>query len=398
VCSQRRTWFDPDRRIRHLQHQGKDIRLRACHSSFGKTIPRVVCGASVCVVIFCAGCDGGLPTVSEALTEDARPGSALPVRTAAAVWREDVDETVVSFGQLIAARESVLRFSRGGRIGTVTVQSGDSVEEGTIVAQLQQDGLREQKGVIEQDLTRLRTELRNAPQVETLGLRQQIQQGESRLRAVEAELARGILTAPFTGIVADCAISAGDTVSPSLPVMRVVEDAPPLVAVHAAQEIAQLLTSETTVWVALGDRSRSTSVRSRSPLRGPVPGEKIVLEFAEAPPAEQWAWGDVVEARFVRATGDAGFEVALGALQHDATMDWFVFVAEPVGGLPGTICRIEQRSIQVIRTLDESALVLGELAVGERVVIEGTHRIVAGQQVRISGGLDSTADAAEVAP
>ena len=330
----------------------------------------------------------------------ASPAPKVPVTvlTRRITWQENVPRTVVCFGRLIPVREQVLSFDRGGLVDAVEAAVGDVVGAGTVLARLEQSALEEQRRILQEDVDRVRAAIPSAPQVETRSLRQRLQQSEAQLESVQAELNRGTLVAAFDARIEEIRIAAGQGIAAGMPAIRIVEDLPPLVQVSADENVATLLTDDVTVWVGLQSTARTASVFSREALRGPVTGELVRLEFGETLPPQSWAFGDVVESRFIVSTTDTGFRVPIASLMQQDDDTWYVYVADPVVGDGRTTHQILRRDVEIVRLLEGEVIVTGELTPGDRVVISGTHRLVRNQPVTVVDETETISDLSEREP
>lgn len=342
----------------------------------------------------CAGCDAdtnGLLRHSAVLP--AVP-MVLNVRVMPAEYSERVEETVVCFGVFQPTREASLTFSQGGMVQEVRVERGQKVTQGQLLANFNQQTIVQQRQAAEDAHQSALAELNLATPAQRPNVIAKINSLNAQRNALDAELAKGQLKAPFAGIIARQNIQTGDFVSPQMPAFILMEEGSPLVRIQLDQPAAAALESDTTLWIGHNGSARPAKIKQRSFLRGPVSGEQLLLELQEPLTVDQWKYAEVVEVRCRRNTRDSGYWLPLSAI-HDAAGDsWSVLVAEKqslqsspsseAGQLsenPSAWVAV-RRDCQVQRYADGRVLVNASDLDRALLIIEGGHRLVAGQAVK----------------
>ena len=135
------------------------------------------------------------------------------------------------------------------------------------------------------------------------------------------------------------------------------------------------------IYVSIGSEDRVATLTAKSPLQDPTASQRILLEFNEDLPDDSWAFGQIVEIRVLVRTNVSGYWLPLSALQREADGLWSALLAVPIDESEDSGSRIERRMLEIVQLERDFALVRGSLADGDLVVVNGTHRIVPGQQV-----------------
>ncbi|HZO48008.1 MAG TPA: efflux RND transporter periplasmic adaptor subunit [Xanthobacteraceae bacterium] len=154
-------------------------------------------------------------------------GAAKKLFRVAVVEVKVVDHArkLVLAGRTEADRRVVVTARSGGVLTEVRVRRGARVKEGDIIAVLSDDARKAQVAQAESLVTQRRTELEAkrkliasgaVPKLELVNLEAQLAAAEATLAAAQAELERGFVRAPFTGIVNDITAEVGGS---SLPMM-----------------------------------------------------------------------------------------------------------------------------------------------------------------------------------
>ncbi len=290
-------------------------------------------------------------------------------------------KTFIVFGKLKAARQSQLGFGRGGSVKTVLKRLGDRLNVGDKLAELDNAQLENQKQATEQTLSRIKNDLQASRGTTSSSLEQQTQQLEKQLEELELELAKGVIVAPYASVIVQSNVEVGSLVSPATPAFQVIEDAPPLVEASLPRSAAALVDVDQSVYVNVGNQDVIATLKAKSPLQDATASQRILLEFSEALPTNSWAYGQVVEIRVLIRTNVSGFWLPLSALQREANGLWSVLIVVANEDSQDPEFRIDRRILEIVQLEDESALVRGSLSDGDLVVVNGTHRIVPGQQV-----------------
>ena len=350
----------------------------------------------------CTGCatEEGLPQADR----HARAVSSLmTVNVVMAEFTEQRPETVVCFGKFKPIREAALSFSRSGVVGEIYKRTGDRVVEGELLATLAQPGIVEQKSAIEAALTQLKDDADQRSAGQSPESDAKASQLRTRLDAVNLELKNGELRALFSGIVAVRSVDAGSPVFAGATAFVIAEDKSPLVQVDVGADTAARVSKDQNLWVANDGIAFVTKIRQRSPLFGPVSGEQLLLEFAPPLTSRQWSYGKVVEIRFRVPGSGSGYWLPTSALHRSADGLWSVFCVEPAqdfAELPpdekSSVFKVVRRECTLLRQEESRVLLhLADLDVTEPdrplVIVDGSHRIVPGQFVKLMTVSDSDA-------
>ena len=344
-----------------------------------------ICGAILCT----AGCDVPHAADFSQLSDDVDEPAVLKVNAVRVELSEEVMEESVYFGTLQPRRTSTLSFARGGQVREITKAIGDVVTEGDQLAALEQRRLESQLNEINQLLTQRRDELdRLARRVNATQNQRQLAQRREEINTldnqridVESELQNGIIVSPYDAMVAERYAEAGDSVSGGRPVIRVVEDAPPNIELDVALKIAEQIDVDQVVDVMKGNQSaRQARVTNKSPeVNRSSRTQRVMLALLEdeGESGETWLFGDVVELRFLTPTQKLGYWLPYSALHREADGLWSVYVVRNENDQE----YVERRTLELLQLDDDHALVGGALQDGDLVIVDGSHRIVPGQQV-----------------
>lgn len=359
------------------------VGLREAMLLLWREIRIVLPGCALLALVGCAPAEDSLQSVvSERLAEPV----VLKVNVMEAVLSEGVFETASSYGTLKPKRSSFLSFAKAGRVAEVLKEVGDKVQADEELASLEQaeienslEELQESLDSLNQRLSRLNpnsnlTSTRN----QRNRLSEQIASQEAQQRELQRELEKGVIAAPYPCILAERNIAVGVDYPAGRPALKIVEDAPPIIELNVAADLAQRLSLDQKAWLSYGEQLIAAKIAYKSPeLSQATLTRKLILEVGDDDPDRSWVYGDSVEARFWFASEDSGYWLPYSALQREQSGLWSAFVV--VSQKDSQV--IERRTIEILLLTDDHALVAGSLQAGELVVLDGSNRITPGQNV-----------------
>ncbi len=303
-------------------------------------------------------------------------------------------------GEVVAPQNPVVAFELPGQVRELLVDEGDRVEAGALLARLDTQLLVSEAEELAARDEEIRAELdlgrRNLARIERLESERLASERErdelaSRVRSLEASLARNQaaldanrirqekseLRAPFAARIGARVIDAGAVVAAGTPVFRLVQTdvrevragLPTGIARNLAPGDRLTLRSGTeqadgtvaAVGIVVDQGTRSQAVRVVVD-RDWSPGEIAYLEVEEAVPVEGAWLPDTAVTGGLRGT-------------------WLVYVAVPGGDREAVL---EARTVTIHHASAGRLFVSGALRDGELVVAGGLHRVAPGQAVRTS--------------
>ena len=318
--------------------------------------------ASVCVAV--CGCQQSIPP--EIIDSEIR---VVRVPT---IQLEKVDNVVkysVYFGKLQPHRQISLGFSKPGTVENVYAKIGQTVSKDEILAQLSQPDLLQQKAVIEE-----RQKLESESSRRT--------QNASQLASINAELQRGIIVAPFDGLVVENRINQGGAVPAGQPLIKIFDTKTPNIQFDLPRRLlprslASLVNSPKTINVLTDGQTVETRVRFLSPVEQASSNIRMTLVCLEDK-RPTWNFGQTVEIAFEDKTDESGFWIPTESLARGEAGSWSVL---RVAADSNEKFSVEQVVVEVSQTNGEYALINGPLVSKDQIISKGLHRIVSGQRV-----------------
>lgn len=340
---------------------------------------------------------------------DSPPPAALAVDTLSVEPREQFTMRRLFTGRVQARRSSVLGFEAGGRLAAVTVDVGDRVDRGAVLARRDTALLAARQAELEAALAEAQARLALAEAtyrrmrdiVDDGGVSRQgldearedrraaaaaVTLVEQRVASLAVEIDQATLRAPFSGRVIARLADEGRVLAAGDPVIDLQEDATPEIRVGVAGVAVERLVPGEHYLLQWRDRPVAARLRTVLPLRAALARTvEALFDPVEAAPAMRP--GDLVSLTVELPVDQAGAWLPLSALTEGERGLWSVFVAQPLDGGPdplGATHRVARRSVELVYQTGRRAYVRGALVGGEHVVSDGVQRVVPGQGVRLA--------------
>ena len=310
------------------------------------------------------------------------------------------------YAQRVLARVETINtsatgFDTAGLVTTVHVDEGEKVNQGDLLAELDTDRLDARKKELESALKRAKAEryLAALTQKRTKSLVDQgVESGQildeanasaevSRARYFEVkaqldtlavELERAQLRAPFAATIVQRHVDPGVSVTPGQPIVTIQSAKQLELRASLPANLVQTLNIGDTVAFARGDFTatldrfvvaQNTQTRTQDAL------------FKVDSPEWQGVSGEIINLVVPVNKPAKGVWVPISALSSGIRGMWTVYVVNQAESN-----RIESRIVEIIYTDGQRAYISGALSEGEKLITEGTQRLVPGQLVTMRKG------------
>ncbi|MCA9538766.1 MAG: efflux RND transporter periplasmic adaptor subunit [Myxococcales bacterium] len=321
-------------------------------------------------------------------------GGPPPAKVGVAAARSGVLDTQRTFlGYARPLQTAALAAAVTGMVERVNGRAGDRVAEGDALVVLDRAliepalaGARAEQLRIEAELRQARRELERARSLphpvvtdaerEKFSARVEMLDAELRgrvaaVKRLQAESDRHTVRAPFAGVISRRRVEPGQWLSPGQPVVDLVSADTLQIDVDVAADLLPHL--------RVGGKAKLTGVPEVSAsIAGIVPALDEVTRTARVrlTPDEAAPWllpGVPVDVRFPLSVGD-GVLVSRDALVRGPQG---VRVVKVVDG------KAESIAVEVKASAGEQAVVVGEIAPGDQIVVRGNERVRPGQPLEI---------------
>ena len=212
---------------------------------------------------------------------------------------------------------------------------------------------------------------------------------DARLAAIEIELKKSALRAPFAGTISQRRSDEGTVVASGQPILRLVEDGALEARIGVPIHVAKALKPGSGQILQNGRETYRARVSALLPELDPTTRTVTVVLALDSSAAGKVVTGQMVRLRHEEMVEAAGFWVPTAALVKGVRGLWSLYVlvenhslrTETKDGREKML-RAQRRDVEVLHTGADRVFVRGTLLPGDLIVRSGTHRIAAGQIVR----------------
>lgn len=370
-------------------------------------------GVAAVLILACAAVAGLAFKPGDAETGQAEQASPLPVQTITARRVDGYSVSRAYVGQIVPRRRSDLAFERGGLVAEVLVDDGARVEEGQVLARLDTERLEAERTRLQAELRQVEAQLESARLTEERQ-RRLVRQGHSSrarfddarfsasalaaqrdgvqaaIEAIEVDLRKSALRAPFPGVVASRRVDEGSVIGAGQTVLRLSEAGELEARVGVPADMVSGMPVGSSYPLDIGGERYHATVTAVSPVIDPATRTvELIFTLSDA---SFVADGTIVRLTIERQIDRDGFWLPATALSEGIRGLWRVFVMVPDPDEEGGF-RVRRREVEILHIDGNRVFVRGTLEDGDAVIAAGGHRLVAGQRVREARG--QTAAAAE---
>ena len=221
-----------------------------------------------------------------------------------------------------------------------------------------------------------------------------VKQLEANINDIEVSIAKSTIKAPFSGTIAARNLDEGTVVNAGQSVVRLTEDGKPEVEIGVPVKVASQLTLGSQKQVQIQGKTYSAKVASILPEINPSTRTRTVVLELEQSLGRLIAPGEIARLIIPQTVAKRGYWLPVTALMRAERGLWSVYalgnksennilerdILENKTSEKNTY-RVERRDIEVLHTDNKRVLVRGSLQPGDRLIVDGTQRIVSGQLV-----------------
>ncbi|MGB6300844.1 MAG: efflux RND transporter periplasmic adaptor subunit [Rivularia sp. (in: cyanobacteria)] len=207
-----------------------------------------------------------------------------------------------------------------------------------------------------------------------------IEQLDAKIASLEIELEKSILKAPFTGTIAANLVDEGAVIPMGNPVFRLVENGILEAHVGVPVAVANKLKSGKTLPVEIGEKNYSARVISKLPELDPSTLTATVVLNLNSEAIGKVTSGQIVRLQMNETVSDTGYWLPTTALVKGVRGLFSCYVLGEAE--KSEYFRVERKDVEIIHNIGDRVLVRGTLLPGDRVIANGTHRVVPGMLVK----------------
>lgn len=210
-----------------------------------------------------------------------------------------------------------------------------------------------------------------------------VRQLDASIQAINVDLSKAVITAPFGGRISQRLVDEGVVVSGGQPVVQLTEGSATEARIGVPAEVADGLPLGSAQTVTVGDRTFSATLTAMLPELESTSRTVTAVLTLDTP--EDLTLGQTARLVLTNTQPANGFWLPSTALVQGEQGLWSVYVALDAGaaGDRAAEATVTRQPVEILHTEGDRVLVQGLVEGGDRVITSGTHRIVPGQTVSI---------------
>ncbi|MEO1068648.1 MAG: efflux RND transporter periplasmic adaptor subunit [Cyanobacteria bacterium J06638_6] len=207
-----------------------------------------------------------------------------------------------------------------------------------------------------------------------------VRQLEANIQAVDVDISKAVLTAPFDGRISDRAVDEGVVVSGGQTVLQLTEGSETEARIGLPADVASTVSLGSAQTVLVENRPFPATVTALLPeLESSSRTVTVVLKLDTS---EDLTLGQTAQLVLNDTQPTAGFWLPATALVQGEQELWSVYVAET--SEDAETAAVARQPVEIVHTEGDRVLVQGLVQPGDRVITAGTHRVVPGQAVSVN--------------
>lgn len=324
----------------------------------------------------------------------------LPVNTTAVTLQSGYVVNDYYAGRVETLQANDLSFEQPGKIIEIFVDEGAAVNKGYPIARQDTLILEASRSQTMASLERIAAQVQlaqlteerrkklfeqghsNEQQYDEARLNKQALQAQQRevdaaLKAIEVNIEKSTLYAPFDGVVGQRFVDVGGVLNVGMPVVNLMESGVQLARISMPASRVSLLKIGQIYEIAYESKIVPAKVYSIRPDVNPQTRTQDVLFELEA--SSPIAIGELVELQFSNSRQDDGYWIPTEALIEGTKGLWTIFALDSDN-------IVVRRSVEIIHAETSRVFVSANLGNASQILANGTHRVVPGQKVMPTNG------------
>jgi len=256
-------------------------------------------------------------------------------------------------------------------------------EEGAISQEQRDEFVTEAESLtarLDEAKSQLEELLNGTRQEEIVAQQATVEELKASIEEIEVALSQSVLKAPFNGLIAKRHLDEGTVIQAGEPVMRLMENTVPEARIGLPTKMTNTLNIGSSQTVTIDSREFPATVSAILPEVDPeTRTQTVVLELDETA-IFQTHPGQTVRLTRNQTIATEGYWLPLSSLTKGIRGLWTAYVV--VESSDGEGWEVQQASVEILHQTDDRAYVQGTLQTSDRIVANGTHRLVPGQKVQ----------------
>jgi membrane fusion protein (multidrug efflux system) len=275
-----------------------------------------------------------------------------------------------------------------GTLESLNVVAGQKVSKGQVIGRIDDGGLSQQVAQLENQLALARTTFERQKRLwdQKIGSEIQYLQAQTNMISqqkavsqIRAQLAKTVLTAPFTGTIDEIITEKGSVVSPGQGIVRIVNLSNMYISTSVPESYIGKLKVGTTVDVELSSLGKTYAGKIRQVANNINPNNRTFAIEVSVPNSDNLLRpNQVAKLKIIDYTSNEAIVVPTNVIQEDAGNNQFIFVADQVKGKTAVAKKVLVKTGQSANNVTE---ILSGLSADDMIVTEGSNTISEGMKL-----------------
>jgi len=275
-----------------------------------------------------------------------------------------------------------------GTLVSLNVVAGQKVSKGQVLGKIDDGGLSQQVAQLETQLALAKTTFERQKRLwdQKIGSEIQYLQAQTNMVSqqkavsqIKAQLAKTVITAPFTGVVDEIITERGAVVAPGQGIVRIVNLNNMYISTSVPESYIGKLKVGTAVDVELSSLGKTYTGKIRQVANNINPNNRTFSIEVSVPNTDNLLRpNQVAKLKIIDYTSKNALVVPTGVIQEDGENKQFVYVADQANGKTGIAKKVLVKTGQSANNATE---ILSGLNANDIIVTEGANTISEGMKL-----------------
>ena len=222
-------------------------------------------------------------------------------------------------------------------------------------------------------------ELNNGTRIEQIQAQQAaVDRLSAEIKDLDITIAKSTLKSPYDGIVAARNLDEGTVIEAGQSILRLVENARPKVKIGVPIKVANKIQPGSQQQITIGGKEYNATVSSILPEVNTATRTRTVVLRLSLSAATQVSPQQIARLQVTQNNSVEGYWLPINALVKGDRGLWSCYALVESDG--NSVA--ERRYLELLETEGDRVLVRGTVQPGDKIIIDGTHRLIPGQIVK----------------
>lgn len=289
----------------------------------------------------------------------------------------------------VATDQNIIIYPQfSGILTTLNVKAGQKVSKGQVLGRIDDGGLSQQVAQLETQYALARTTFERqkklwdqkiGSEIQYLQAQTNMQSQQKAVQQLKAQLAKTVITAPFSGVIDEIITDRGQVVNPQVGLMRIVNLSNMYITTAIPEAYIGKVKVGTVVEVSLASLGKTYSGKIRQVASNINPANRSFSVEVSVPNTENLLRpNQVAKLKIIDYTNPNSIVVPANVIQEDASGDKYLYTVTEISGNTGTAKKV---IVKTGLTSSNQTEILSGVTAGDKVVTEGVNTVSEGTKL-----------------